>query len=79
MKKFLPTLLLSLTVGTTAHATFPVRHTFVHQQPGGQSLSIHSVGNGRYRIFSTIDGHAILPAADGHYYYARRSATGIEA
>lgn len=79
MKKILPTLLLSLTVGTAAHATFPVRHTFVHQQPGGQSLSIHSVGNGRYRVFSTIDGHAILPAADGHYYYARRSATGIEA
>ena len=79
MKKFLPTLLLALTVGTAAHATFPVRHTFVHQQPDGQSLSIHCVGNGRYRIFSTVDGHAILPAADGHYYYARRSATGIEA
>lgn len=79
MKKFLPTLLLALTMGTAAHATFPVRHTFVHQQPDGQSLSIHCVGNGRYRIFSTVDGHAILPAADGHYYYARRSATGIEA
>lgn len=79
MKKLLFTLFLSLMVGTTAYATFPVRRTFLHQQPNGQSLSVHSVGNGRYYVYSTVDGRAILPAADGNFYYARRSATGLVA
>ena len=71
-KHILPLLLLAW--GTsTAHATFPVRRTIVHTQPDGTTLTIHAVGNGRYTIYSTTDGMAVLPAADGHFYYAQRS------
>lgn len=72
LKHILPLLLFA--VGTSAaHATFPVRRTIVHTQPDGTTLTIHAVGNGRYTIYSTTDGMAVLPAADGHFYFAQRT------
>lgn len=72
LKHILPLLLFA--VGTSAaHATFPVRRTIVHTQPDGTTLIIHAVGNGRYTIYSTTDGMAVLPAADGHFYFAQRT------
>ena len=66
--------LLFLTLGaTSAHATFPVRRTIVHQQPDGTSVTINALGNGRYTLYTTTNGVAVLPGADGHFYYARRN------
>ncbi len=76
MKKIFTTLLLTLGMATAAHATFPVRRTIVHQQPDGTQLTLTSVSNGRYTLYTTIDGRAVLPAADGHYYYATRTDDG---
>lgn len=69
-QRILTTLLLALGISTAANATFPVRRTLTHQQPDGTTLTINAVGNGRYTIYTTADGQAILPAANGHYYYA---------
>ncbi len=66
----LATALLALGVSTAAYATFPVRRTITHQQPNGQTISLEAVGNGRYTLYTTADGHAALRSADGHYYYA---------
>lgn len=72
IKHILP--LLFLTLGaTSAHATFPVRRTIVHQQPDGTSVTINTLGNGRYTLYTTTNGVAVLPGADGHFYYARRN------
>lgn len=72
IKHILP--LLFLTLGaTSAHATFPVRRTIVHQQPNGTSVTINALGNGRYTLYTTTNGVAVLPGADGHFYYARRN------
>ena len=76
MKKIFTTLLLTLGMVTAAHATFPVRRTIVHQQPNGTQLTLTSVSNGRYTLYTTADGRAVLPAADGHYYYAAQTADG---
>ncbi len=76
MKKIFTTLLLTLGMATAAHATFPVRRTIVHQQPNGTQLTLTSVSNGRYTLYTTADGRAVLPAADGHYYYAVQTADG---
>lgn len=70
LHRIFSTICLTLGVGLAAHATFPVRRTLTHQQPDGTKLTINVVGNGRYNLYSTTDGHAVLPAADGHYYYA---------
>lgn len=76
IKHILPLLLLAL--GTSAaHATFPVRRTIVHTQPDGTTLTIQAVGNGRYTIYTTADGMAVLPAVDGHFYYAQRANGSI--
>ncbi len=66
----LATTLLALAFSTAAYATFPVRRTLTHQQPDGTEVTIYAEGNGRYTLYTTPDGHAVLPAADGHYYYA---------
>ena len=66
----LATALLALGVSTAANATFPVRRTITHQQPGGTIVCLEAVGNGRYTLYTTADGHAALPSADGHFYYA---------
>lgn len=72
IKHILP--LLFLTLGaTSAHATFPVRRTIVHQQPDGTSVTINALGNGRYTLYTTTNGVAVLPGEDGHFYYARRN------
>ena len=71
-KHILSLLLLAMGV-TSAHATFPVRRTIVHQQPNGTSVTINALGNGRYTLYTTTNGVAVLPGADGHFYYARRN------
>lgn len=76
MKKIFTTLLLTLGMATAAHATFPVRRTIVHQQPDGSQITLTSVSNGRYTLYTTADGRAVLPAANGHYYYATRGTDG---
>lgn len=76
MKKIFTTLLITLGMATAAHATLPVRRTIIHQQPDGTQLALTSVSNGRYTLYMTADGRAVLPAADGHYYYAMRTVDG---
>lgn len=78
MKKL--SLLLALTLGlsTAAYATFPVRRTFVHQQPDGQRITINSVSNGQYTLYFTSDNKAVLPSTDGHYYYATTSGSTLQ-
>ena len=71
-KHILSLLLLAMGV-TSVHATFPVRRTIVHQQPNGTSVTINALGNGRYTLYTTTNGVAVLPGADGHFYYARRN------
>lgn len=68
--RILTSLLLALGVSSAAYATFPVRRTLTHTQPGGTTISIEAVGNGRYTLYTTADGHAALRASDGHFYYA---------
>ncbi len=70
INQLLATALLALGVSHAAYATFPVRRTLTHQQPSGTVVSIEAVGNGRYTLYTTADGRAALPAADGHFYYA---------
>lgn len=60
----------------TANATFPVRRTITHRQPSGQTVTVTAVGNGRYTIYTDAAGRVVLPQADGHYYYAERTADG---
>lgn len=71
--------ILSLALATCAtaamQATTPVRRTISHQQPNGQVVTINAVGNGRYTLYS-LDGTAVLPGTDGHYYYATLNADG---
>ena len=78
MKKL--SLLLALTLGlsTAAYATFPVRKTFVHQQPDGQRITVNSVSNGQYTLYFTSDNKAVLPSTDGHYYYATTSGNTLQ-
>lgn len=68
--RLLSTLFLALGMATAAYATTPVRRTLVHQQPDGTQITVTAVSNGRYTLYTTADGRAVLPAADGHYYYA---------
>lgn len=78
MKKLYLFLALAMGLNSMAYASFPVRRTFVHQQPNGQRLTISSVANGEYTVYFTSDGHAVLPAADGHYYYAEADGSGLK-
>lgn len=78
MKKLYLSLALAMGISSMAYATFPVRRTFVHQQPNGQRLTINSIGNGEYTVYYTSDGRSVLPAADGHYYYAIADGNSIK-
>ena len=68
LHSILTTTLLALAFSTAAYATFPVRRTLTHQQSDGTEVTIYAEGNGRYTLYTTPDGHAVLPAANGHYY-----------
>lgn len=78
MKKLSLFLALALGINMAAYATFPVRRTFVHQQPDGQRITINAVSNGQYTIYYTSDGKAVLPSTDGHYYYATTSGNTLQ-
>lgn len=78
MKKLSLFLILFWVVNVASHATFPVRRSFVHQQPNGQRVTINTVGNGQYTIYYTCDGKAVLPSSDGHYYYAIASGNTLQ-
>lgn len=58
-------------------ASVPVRRTALHTQTDGTALSVSSEANGRYTLYATQDGIAVLPGADGAYYYAVRKAGSI--
>ncbi len=58
-------------------ASVPVRRTTLHAQTDGTQLSVSSEANGRYTLYATQDGIAVLPGADGAYYYAVRKHSSI--
>ncbi len=76
MKKTAILSLLFAFSALVANATFPVRRTISHRQSTGQTVEITSVGNGRYTLYTDANGRAVLPQADGNYYYAERTADG---
>ena len=69
------TLALATCATAAVQATIPVRRTISHRQPNGQVVTINAVGNGRFTLYS-LDGTAVLPGTDGHYYYATQNADG---
>lgn len=75
-KKALLSLLLLGSMWQTAEAGCPVRRTFVHQQPGGEPLTVSVSANSRYTLYTSADGMALLRGTDGHYYYAIAAADG---
>ncbi len=69
MKKPLLIAIAALAALSTS-AGSPVRRTARHTQADGTQLAVSSEANGRYTLYNTTDGLAVLPGAGGTYYYA---------
>lgn len=71
MKNYLLTTLLAAGMALSAGATTPQWHWIEHTQPDGKVLSMTVEANGRFTVYSTNDGMAMLRGEDGNFYYAR--------
>lgn len=69
--KFISTLLiLAHLLVLPALGSTPHRRALSAAQPDGSSLALTLTANGRYCVWATADGLAVLPDADGVYRYA---------
>ena len=60
-------------------ATCPLRNFYSVLQSDGTSLQIRKQGNGHFAFYSTKDGIALMPAANGDMQYAEITSEGLRA
>lgn len=68
---------LSLAFSMAGFSSVPKRRTATHLQSDGSSLVISLMANGRFSIYQTSDGVAVLPDGEGNFLYAMKKGNDL--